>query len=141
MIKNNLLTVFAILLLFSCKPEQATYVDLEEQKWHQDEQLTFSIASDIEKPSLYIRHTGDYMFQNLWVKMAMATQDSVPNFQRIEIQLAEPDGRWIGQKQGAFYTQHFPLPFTCPTDTCTFYVEQNMRQNPLIGIQSIGVSK
>ncbi len=131
------------LLLLSCGAPNTEYRDINHLEWFKQDTLMFVVPSDRivnQSATLYIRHNNDYSFQNIWLKVSCVDQDSVPEFSRIEFQLAEPNGRWIGKKSGAMYNLSTKLSgLDCPSDTCTIQIIQNMRVDPLPGIQSVGL--
>jgi len=58
------------------------------------------------------------------------------------MKLAETDGRWLGNTAGNLYEQSKLLidDFTFPdTGKYVFSIQQNMRENPLRGINDVGI--
>ena len=133
--------IFGILLISSCT-EQPTFMefrDIAEEEWNQSDTLTFELSGKElsgKKPAILVRHSGQYNFQNIWLKVAVGEKE----FQRHEIMLATASGRWLGDKSGALYTLNFPLDqVKLQSDSTTITVTQNMRANPLIGVQAVGI--
>ena len=61
---------------------------------------------------------------------------------RYQFKLAKEDGTWLGKGSGDLYTFSFPLLKNHRfADTGKYHieVEQNMRDNPLVGISDVGI--
>lgn len=139
---DKLFVLIALFLLASCGNADIKYQDVEGQAWKTENQLRFTVSAEemnTGTPSIYIRHTDDYPFQNLWLKVSCEPKDSALNFSRYEFQLAQPTGQWLGKKRGAVYSLVSPLENLACSDTCELVIEQNMRANPLVGVQSVGI--
>ncbi len=139
---NFLLGVFYILTLIACGSADIEYQDIGHNEWFTDQPISFYLSPEefSNNKQLYIRYTDDYPFQNLWLKISVSPKDSSDHYTRHQYQLAAPDGKWLGKKSGAFYMISSDLDVSaCQSDTCKIVIEQNMRMNPLVGIQSIGI--
>ena len=56
--------------------------------------------------------------------------------------MAEPDGRWLGTQSGGLYSHRVLVSeefFFPDTGIYKIYLEQNMRDNPLDGVESAGL--
>jgi gliding motility-associated lipoprotein GldH len=89
-----------------------------------------------------LRHTADYRYSNLFVLMRLKG-DGINKTIRYQFKLAKGDGEWLGKGSGDLYTHNFPLltnyHFPKP-GKYTIEIEQNMRDNPLLGISDIGIT-
>lgn len=138
----------SIVLFASCQ-QGAFYEEntvIPDQKWDYDFTPKFTVhIPENQKPfDLYLnlRHSAFYPYANIYVllrKKGAGFQDSSI---RYEIKLAELDGKWTGNSAGNLY-EHAQLiqeNFTFPdTGKYVFTLEQNMRDNPLIGVNDIGI--
>ncbi|MGK9127048.1 MULTISPECIES: gliding motility lipoprotein GldH [Sphingobacteriaceae] len=89
-----------------------------------------------------VRLTSEYRYANLFVLVHQRSAKHKPSSKRIELQVADKDGRWLGKGIGSLYSYqiayntnyHFP-------DTGTYYfkIEQNMRDSPLKGVSDVGI--
>ena len=88
-----------------------------------------------------LRHTTAYRYSNLYVLMHL-NGEGIHRSTRYQFKLAKFDGEWIGKGSGDIYTYTFPLltdyRFTKP-GKYEIEIEQNMRDNPLIGISDVGI--
>lgn len=135
------------LLLGSC--QQGSFFEknivIPNQSWDYDFKPEFKI--DVKDPKahydlfLELRHTASYSYSNIFV---LVQQDRSPkdSSNRFELKLAELDGRWTGKSAGSLYEQsklikeniQFP-----DTGLYVIHLEQNMRDNPLKGINDVGL--
>lgn len=144
-------TVFiaiVVLLLTSCQ-EGAFYERnsvIPGQLWDNGFKPHFEVdvKNKQDKYDLFInlRHTAYYPYSNFSFgikQKGLGIQDSSAHF---DIKLAETDGRWIGASAGNLYEQTKLLQenFTFPdTGKYVFSIQQNMRDNPLRGINDVGI--
>lgn len=110
------------LMLFSCS-DDAVYDQVEsfEKKiWAQGEQIVFEVdVDDTIQPfdfEITLRTTTDYAFSNLWVYISSKAPDDVTSKVAQRINIARPDGSWIGKASGTiveskliYRTQSFPF--------------------------------
>jgi len=89
-----------------------------------------------------LRHTADYRYSNLFVLMHLKG-NGTDKTTRYQFKLAKGDGEWLGKGSGDLYTHEFPLltnhRFAKP-GKYMLEIEQNMRDNPLLGISDIGLT-
>ncbi len=141
--QSSLVTISLLLTLLSCGHPNAQFIDINNQSWKRTDTIEFKIDSlNWQQPEkqIYIRHTNDYEYQNLWVKLSIESRDSVSKFTRREFQMAKPDGQWLGKKSGGIYLNKQPLTdLNCSSDTCILKIIHNMRVDPVLGVQSLGV--
>lgn len=100
--------------------------------------------SDVSKPyqvSFKLRINTEYRYANLYV-LATLKDAKTRKKTRYQFKLAKEDGAWLGKGSGDLYTYSFPLlknHHFADTGKYTIEVEQNMRDNPLVGISDIGI--
>ncbi len=144
MIKPLFYPLLLLTVLLSCGQPNATYHDINNQAWSNTDTLYYDVSAEqingLDK-QLIIRHTSDYYYQNIWLKISCQPKGQMPVFDRYEIQLAAPNGHWLGRRAGAIISREVALnDLTCGADSCRIAIVQNMRQNPLNGIQSVGLA-
>lgn len=91
---------------------------------------------------LNLRHTANYKYSNIFVLISQEGGGLKKTKERREFKLAYPDGEWLGNGSGNFYSYQllfrqnyrFPKP-----GVYTFQFEQNMRDNPLREISDVGL--
>ncbi len=140
----------AITGLFSaCRPNtliDKSY-DLKNSQWTYADTLVFPFTapdtSKIYNIALHIRHRNDYPMQNLYLNIYTAFPDGKRIKQLLNIDLADPSGKWNGKigrtttdydlpiQEGAFFNE---------PGKHTIVLEQYMRVDPLPGIEKIGLS-
>lgn len=121
-------------------------VAIANHAWRYEDQpeLTAHIV-DVTKPYniyLNLRHTPDYTYSNVFILLHQCQPDGRDTTERLELTLAEPDGRWLGRGNGSVYThQHLIRESIRFPDTgnYVFTLEQNMRENPLREITDVGI--
>jgi len=135
------------LLLGSC--QQGSFFEknivIPNQSWDYEFKPEFKI--DVKDPKahydlfLELRHTANYSYSNIFVLVHQkhSTKDSSNRF---ELKLAELDGRWTGKSAGSLYEQSMLIKENMQFPDTGLYVihlEQNMRDNPLKGINDVGL--
>jgi|SRR5690606_1777249 gliding motility-associated lipoprotein GldH len=136
------------LLVLSCTDTAVVdrHISIEDRAWHYDNQPEVAAhITDAAKPYniyLNLRHTPSYRYSNIFVLVHQSGPGSRDTTERIELRLAEPDGRWLGRGGGSLYThQHLIKEQVRFPDTGVyrFRLEQNMRENPLHGVADVGI--
>lgn len=89
-----------------------------------------------------LRHTDAYKYANIWFKVSIISPDKKKETKRVEFNLASPDGAWLGTTAGNLFTCQLPykqnFKFT-QKGKYLIIVEQNMRDNPLDGVNDLGL--
>jgi gliding motility-associated lipoprotein GldH len=137
-----------ILILSSCDKNRIYEKNISVEKYSWDSKFVPSFTVEIKDTSvlynLYInvRHAEFYPYQNIWLLVSTGFPDSTVSSKRIEIMLANKEGKWFGEGLGDIWDYRTLIQenafFTTPGNY-TFTLTQNMRQDPLPGIMSIGV--
>lgn len=146
--KMTLLSFVLMLLLNGCMNTSTVDINMgvDENNWLYAKSVKATI--EVKDPAtaynifFKVRNTADYRYSNLYVitrikgtKLAKST--------RYQFQLAKTDGEWLGKGSGDLYSHTFPLlkQFRFPaTGKYEIEVEQNMRNNPLVGISDVGIT-
>ncbi|GBL34610.1 hypothetical protein EMGBS15_02050 [Filimonas sp.] len=95
---------------------------------------------------LTMRHTDAYPYANLWLNVkTFAPGEKQPITVKVEIPLAQPDGKWLGRGMNEIWEHRMPL--TRNGESIRFpkkgaykiRLEQIMRVNPLPEVMSVGI--
>jgi len=136
-----------VLVLQSCTDNHLidTNTSVQENSWAYAKSIKEKIEiKDITKSyQIYfkLRHTTAYRYSNLYVIMHLRGT-GINKHIRYQFKLARQDGRWIGKGSGDIYSNVFPLLSDFHFEKAGSYeveIEQNMRDNPLVGISDVGV--
>ncbi|HRI27025.1 MAG TPA: gliding motility lipoprotein GldH [Chitinophagales bacterium] len=90
-----------------------------------------------------VRHTNNYAYSNLWVKIYTTLPSGKKMEQRVELPLSDKQGKWYGKDSGSIIQQQVSIQSTAimpEVGKYGFQIEQNMRLNPLPEVLSIGLS-
>ena len=146
--KKYLFIFFVCYFLSSCT-DNALYNEnkaIVNRSWEYSQIPSFSVKIDDKKAKydifINVRHTNLYDYSNLFVLLHEKGKGLIDTSYRKEIKLAELDGKWLGHSSGSLYEiQYLAKPnFSFPdTGTYTFAIEQNMRTNPLLEINDVGI--
>lgn len=127
-------------LFFSCKG-RVVYSKasiLPRSGWHADSVLTYRF--DIQDTTayydvlLYVRHTQQYPYQNMWLFVGTDT---------IEFYLADQRGRWLGNGWGelrempVIYRHNIQFP---RSGEYVYTIRQAMRDTVLTGVSDVGIT-
>lgn len=148
-VKTALLFILFALLLNSCTNNTLIDVNVEvpENSWMYAKSVKATV--EIKDPKLAysvffkIRNTADYRYSNIYVIMRIKNGNKFLKDGRSQFQLAKADGQWVGKGSGDLYSNNFLLlkKFKFPkAGKYTIEVEQNMRDNPLVGVSDIGIA-
>ncbi|MGB1207510.1 MAG: gliding motility lipoprotein GldH [Chitinophagales bacterium] len=120
--------------------------DLASATWAYEDTISFDvpIMDTISRYNVFVnvRHTNEYEYRNLWIYAHTHFPSGKSLKTRIDLPLADKEGKWYGKGLGEIInTQILIQPKAMMTDTGTyrFELEQNMRQNPLPNMMSVGL--
>lgn len=150
LMKASTLYFCFILLAFSgCTDKYAvidTNTEIPNRNWSYANTLKFdvNIADEKEAYNVYmnLRVTADYKYSNMFVLVAQSATKKVSHVQRYELTLANREGMWLGNGSGNLYSyqlrfiNHYKFP---AKGLYHFYIEQNMRDNPLREVSDVGL--
>ncbi len=151
-IKRLFLSGLSALIVFmaGCGRSQAVYdefVDIPRQAWPYSLEPEFKVRIlDSSKPyelTLNTRLTGEYAYSSLLLSVEAVSPGLEGNARRLELVTADSDGRWLGKRAGALYNYQLTYEdsYKFPdTGTFVFRVKQHIRQNPLRGVDAIGLT-
>ncbi len=136
----------------SCGEQEAyfKYAELKDAQWFQNDTLHFVVDStDIEPGvpydiTLEITNNAHYDYRNIWlfVRDEMSQHGDSLAFVNKDYVLADEQGRWHGDGFGSLYQVSLPyarsIIFTDRRNH-TISIMQGMRDEPLAGIERIGI--
>ncbi|MGX5818077.1 gliding motility lipoprotein GldH [Chitinophaga lutea] len=149
------------LLAFACKPPRMDTFEknrnIAHSQWNVADTLPFEVQLSPEDTGYYynlyvnVRHTDAYPYSNLWIIIHTAGPgDSTTVARRVELPLADSYGKWMGSGVNGrvasgtddIYEHRIPIQQNAilpRAGAYRFVFEQNMRQNPLPEILSMGL--
>jgi len=146
---RSIIILFLCCCIAGCLP--APYFQKEEpvpqNAWSYNFKPAFSIdISDTNAnyiPYFIIRHTQAYPYCNMWLWLYIkAPGDSIVKRERINIPLAETNGKWLGRGMGEIYEQRMRISLDSVVfnkiGTYQVSLEQNMRIDPLPEVLNVG---
>lgn len=144
-----LLGLLLLLLFNSCT--NTTLVDLNMEipgnswMYSKTAKTTVDIKDSTARYTIFfkVRNTIDYRYANIYVIARLKDGKSILKNQRFQFQLANANGKWTGKGSGDLYSNIFPLLKNYSFPKAGKYeieVEQNMRDNPLVGISDVGIT-
>jgi gliding motility-associated lipoprotein GldH len=120
--------------------------EIENQNWTYVNRVKFDVkvvdAGAAYNFFLNLRVTGDYKYSNIFVLVTESGPGAPAATKRYEFTLAAKDGQWLGEGSGNLYSYQLPFvsDYKFPAKgTYTFYIEQNMRDNPLRAVSDVGL--
>lgn len=122
------------------------HVSIPQYSWSYDYQpsFTFHITDTSASYAIFVtvRHSSDYQFSNLWLLISSSPETAKPKVQRVELPLADQQGRWLGTGMDGIYDHRIPIQqharFNQPGNYL-FSFQQDMRINPLLHVMSVGL--
>jgi gliding motility-associated lipoprotein GldH len=157
LLTTRIIGILALMLTFaSCDMERMAvyqkYVSIPNYAWtyHFKPSFEFDITDTAAQYNMYftIRHTNAYPYSNIWLQIrTVYPNDSLGTGEivRLEIPLAESDGKWLGRGMGEIFEQRMPLtrddkPLTFPVaGRYKIELAHDMRSNPLTDVLDVGI--
>ena len=148
--KRTIISLSLLLVLcFSSCDQNRIYeknISIEKYIWSSSvvPQFTLDIKDTAALYNIYvnIRHADMYPFQNIWLLVGTQFPDSTKASRRIEVMLANDEGKWYGDGLGDIWDFRSLIQenaFFNKAGKYTFTIEQNMREDPLPGIMAVGI--
>jgi gliding motility-associated lipoprotein GldH len=118
---------------------------LRNQSWAYTDSVKVALT-EIDTATTYnlyinVRHSGDYAYRNLYVRLHLTNPQGETASQVVSFELADAAGRWHGKGLGDLYEYRIPwkseVKFAYAGDY-QLHIEQFMRENPLLGIADVG---
>jgi gliding motility-associated lipoprotein GldH len=147
-LKTIVFTFIGFCLVTSCDrgrvfDENKTITD---NQWYFKNRIPFDVqVTDTNKLyNVYVnlRVTSDYKYSNIFMWLYTTNPEKKTDQRRIEIRLADDDGKWLGSGLGDLYDYQFPVLQQIKFPTNGFYrfeLEQNMRDDTLMNVKAAGI--
>ena len=120
--------------------------DVENHNWTYVNKFKYDVAiydaNVAYNIAINLRVTGDYKYSNMFILLTQVDPDKKSKTTRFELKLADKDGAWLGEGSGNLYSFQQPVitGYKFPAKgSYTFYIEQNMRDNPLREVSDVGL--
>ncbi|MCM1483961.1 MAG: gliding motility lipoprotein GldH [Muribaculaceae bacterium] len=122
----------------------SSFAETDPHGWAYGDTLTFTASmldsTHTRQIDAAIRHSGDYMYRNLWLEVSYRSADGIMRRDTVEMVLADMFGRWIGSGFGPSYQMQVPVAKDVPlADSTQIHVRHIMRVDTLQGIQQVGI--
>ena len=121
------------------------FLSIPDRAWEVSHQPEMTVhIQDYKGPyQVYVnfRHSDQYRYSNIFL-LIHRKQGFKKESERVELTLAEPDGRWTGSHSGNLYTSQqlvWSDYFFPDTGVFVLSLEQNMRENPLKHVVAAGL--
>ena len=141
------LTLLALLLITACNNNTifSSHTPIPNKGWESYECKEFYInipATDNYDIDLFISHSSAYQYSNLWLFVDHISPDSTLTNDTINIAIADPYGKWIGNGWGNLHQIETNIAHSQMLDSGTHIIKLNqaMRDYNLKGISNIGLS-
>lgn len=147
-----ILSLATLLFFNSClkSPYYQKEYDIPDFEWSYDQKpvFRFEVTDTNALYNMYflIRHTEAYPYSNIWL-MVYTKKPGDTTFERtrLEIPLAQPNGKWLGRGMGEIWEQRMPI--TNEGDSAILHTPgmweikfgQVMRTNPLPEVLQVGL--
>lgn len=121
--------------------------DIPNYVWNKDNRVSFEFeitdTASVYDVILDLRHTNFYPFSNIWLMVYTTYPDNPePSSQRLELTLADKDGRWKGECIGDICDDELYIQENAFFDKPGKYgiaFDQIMRTDDLATIMSVGL--
>lgn len=137
----------------SCNPNRIyeKNITIEGYKWSMHQPLSYKVnitdTTLIYRISMNVRHARFYLYSNLWIMIHTTFPDGTTKSQRVELPLADKEGRWYGHCIGDICDVNITIQqraYFNQTGIHHFRVEQIMRDRDQVietlpGIMAMGL--
>lgn len=141
---------FAIVLivLFACDNKVIFYkfTSIPETGWNKDSVLVFEfhVTDTLQNHNIFINIRNDikYEYSNLWLFVRIEEPGGTTLTDTIEITLADPTGKWLGEGFGGIKTREAIYKsgvFFPGSGDFEIHIQQGMRNSTITGITDVGV--
>lgn len=135
-------------VVISCRNDvlKDEFKPIPNQSWNYNFVPSFEVKVTDKQASyrlkVNVRVTADYRYSNLFVLMHQVHPNKTRQTKRIELRIADKDGRWLGKGAGSLYSYQitYDKDYYFPdTGMYRYEIEQNMRDSPLRGVSDVGI--
>lgn len=118
----------------------------QNNEWTYTDVKSFSV--DVEDTAstydiyVQLRHSSQFEWRNLWIKIQTVFPDNTEKERRIDLLLSDPAGVWYGDCLGENCDRVIKIQSKAKfpaKGTYIFRIAQDMRENPLKMLKSVGV--
>ncbi|MDR0814780.1 MAG: gliding motility lipoprotein GldH [Bacteroidales bacterium] len=141
-------SIAVVFVLVACD-RQKIYEDgfrVPETGWKQSEMAIFEVnvtdTASLCNVYINVRNTNRYKWMELWLFVNVHTPSGVLQRDTVKIGIADERGKWLGNGLGSkfdnslLWQRNVRFP---ETGVYTFEYEQGMRDEPLLGVDDIGL--
>lgn len=148
--KLSFLYLIIFYLIFFSACDQGRLLDenknIEGDAWYYKNFIPFDLqikdTTKFYNVMVNLRISADYKYSNIFMWVHFTSPLKKTDQRRIEIKLADEHGKWLGSGLGDIYDYQFPVLQKVKFPQSGFYrfeLEQNMRDDTLMNVKSIGV--
>jgi gliding motility-associated lipoprotein GldH len=132
--------VYCLWTFSSCHPDRIydKHIDIEKYTWDINNKLSYDVditdTTQIYRISVNVRHTNFFQFNNMWIMVYTTFPDGKTISQRVELPLADKNGKWYGDCLGDICDLNVSIQekaYFNQTGKHTFMFEQIMRNKEL----------
>jgi gliding motility-associated lipoprotein GldH len=144
-----LLVILFSVLGFSACDSARVYEEnksIEKNAWYYKTIVPFDMqikdTTKLYNVLVNLRIDADYKYSNIFMWVYTFNPDKKSDKRRVEIKLADEHGKWLGAGLGDIYDYQFPVLQKIKFPQSGFYrfeLEQNMRDDTLLHVKSVGV--
>jgi gliding motility-associated lipoprotein GldH len=140
------------LLMAACQPlKMDTYeknLEIPGHEWAYSYKPEFEVTLKPEDTAyvyniyVNVRHKDAYPYSNLWLEVSTQFPGAAQQIQRVELPLADVQGKWLGSGLDDIYEHRIPIQQNAILNkpgTYRFSFKQTMRQNPLPDMMNVGL--
>ncbi len=149
MIHRFITLIGIFVLLFSSCDQQRLYEEnknIEGNTWYYKNLIPFDLqikdTTKFYNVLVNVRVDADYKYSNIFMWVYATNPEKKSDKRRVEIKLADERGKWLGAGLGDIYDYQFPVLQKVKFPKSGFYrfeLEQNMRDDTLLHVKSVGV--
>ncbi len=144
-----LYSVLAVTLFLTACDKTVVFEEntkLPENRWEEKHPIVFNVdiqdTISVHNMFINVRNASGYQYSNLFLFFTTQTPTGKMERDTVELPLADPSGKWLGEGSGDIYDNRilFKRTFRFPEKgTYIFQLEQAMRIDPLPQIMDAGI--
>ncbi|WP_321333246.1 gliding motility lipoprotein GldH [uncultured Bacteroides sp.] len=149
-INSNICLILLLLLFFITACDNKTvyhsFQHIPDIGWKKNDTLTYTFELKDSMVYLHlfaeVRNRNDYPYQNLYIAISQNLKDSMTwKSDTLNLSLADKKGKWVGNGWGNLFQISVPISNVLATHPgkYTLKISQEMKDNPLKGINDVGI--
>ncbi len=122
------------------------YNPIPDAMWYYEKPLSFDFEIEDTEANydiiLMVRHTTEYPNMNFWVDIETVFPDGNSKKQKVDLPLADQEGKWFGHGLGKIKTNEIVIQQGAKmpsTGKYVFKIHQDMRYEPVTEISDLGL--